>query len=192
VGQINDPTTEGAAVQMGIGQGDMLVSPLQAANMVAAIANGGTLYRPQIIEKITSVDGAVLKQFEPEVLHKIPVSQETLQALKDGMELVVRDQRGTAYTRFTGLRTPIFGKTGTATTSIEDPHSWFAGFTDANNPQKPDIAVAVILENAGDGSVYAAPVFRRVIEAYFTGEISRYYWWETDYYVTRTPEPDTE
>ena len=192
VGQINDPTTEGAAVQMGIGQGDMLVSPLQAANMVAAIANGGTLYRPQIIEKITSVDGAVLKQFEPEVLHKVPVSQETLQALKDGMELVVRDQRGTAYTRFTGLRTPIFGKTGTATTSIEDPHSWFAGFTDANNPQKPDIAVAVILENAGDGSVYAAPVFRRVIEAYFTGEISRYYWWETDYYVTRTPEPDTE
>lgn len=192
VGQINDPTTEGAAVQMGIGQGDMLVSPLQVANMVAAIGNGGTLYRPQIIEKITSVDGTVLQEFEPEVLNEIPASEETLQALKDGMELVVRDERGTAYNRFRGMSTPVFGKTGTATTSVEDPHSWFAGFTDADNPDKPDIAVAVILEYAGDGSAYAAPVFRRVIEAYFAGEVYTPYWWEWDIYVTRTPAPDTE
>ena len=192
VGQINDPTTEGAAVQMGIGQGDMLVTPLQVANMVASIGNGGTLYRPQIIEKITSVDGTVLEQFEPEVLNEIPASEDTLEAVKLGMELVIRDERGTAFRRFTGLGTPVFGKTGTATTSIEDPHSWFAGFTDANNPDKPDIAVAVILEFAGDGSAYAAPVFRRVIEAYFAGEVFTQYWWEWDIYITRTPAPDTE
>lgn len=192
VGQITDPTTEGAAVQMGIGQGDMLVTPLQVANMVASIGNGGTLYRPQIIEKITSVDGTVLEQFAPEVLNEIPASEATLDAVKLGMELVVRDERGTAYRRFTGMSTPVFGKTGTATTSVEDPHSWFAGFTDANNPDKPDIAIAVILEYAGDGSAYAAPVFRRVVEAYFAGEVYTQYWWEWDIYITRTPAPDTE
>jgi len=191
VGQINDPTTEGAAVQMGIGQGDMLVTPLQVANMVAAIGNGGTLYRPQIIEKITSLDGTVLEQFEPEVLNELPVSEGTLDAVKLGMQLVVRDEKGTAYRRFLGINTPIYGKTGTATTSVEDPHSWFAGFTDANNPDKPDIAVAVILENAGDGSAYAAPVFRRVIEAYFSGEVYTTYPWEWDIYITRTPTVET-
>jgi len=192
VGQIIDPTTEGAAVQMGIGQGDMLVTPLQVANMVAAIGNGGTLYQPQIIQKITTLDGTVIEEFEPKVIRKIPASEETLEAVKLGMELVVRDQRGTAYRRFTGMSTPIFGKTGTATTSIEDPHSWFAGFTDANNPDKPDIAIAVILEFAGDGSAYAAPVFRRVVEAYFSGGVLTQYPWEWDIYVTRTPVPETD
>lgn len=191
VGQIVDPTTEGAAVQMGIGQGDMLVTPLQVANMVAAIGNGGTLYQPQIIEKITSVDGTVLQEFTPIVVREIPASEKTLDAVKLGMELVVRDEKGTAFRRFLGMSTPIYGKTGTATTSIEDPHSWFAGFTDANNPDKPDIAVAVILEYAGDGSAYAAPVFRRVIEAYFAGEVYTTYPWEWDIYVTRTPTSES-
>lgn len=191
VGQIIDPTTEGAAVQMGIGQGDMLVTPLQVANMIAAIGNGGTLYQPQIIQKITAFDGTVIEEFKPKIIREIPASDETLEAVKLGMELVVRDQRGTAFRRFMGMSTPIYGKTGTATTSIEDPHSWFAGFTDANNPDKPDIAVAVILEFAGDGSAYAAPVFRRVIEAYFSGGVLTQYPWEWDIYVTRTPVPET-
>ena len=192
VGQINDPTTEGAAVQMGIGQGDMLVTPLQVANMVASIANGGTLYRPQIVEKITSIDGAVIQEFEPEVIREIPVKDSTLEAIKLGMELVVRDERGTAFRRFLGMNIPVYGKTGTATTSIEDPHSWFAGFTAANNPEKPDIAVAVVLEYAGDGSAYAAPVFRRVIEAYYDGEVYTRYPWEWDIYVTSTPTSETD
>ena len=192
VGQINNPTSEGAAVQMGIGQGDMLVTPLQVANMLAAIGNGGTLYRPQVIEKITNIDGEIIDQFQPEVLNEIPVSDETLDAIKLGMEAVVRDQRGTAYRRFLGMRAPVYCKTGTATTSVEDPHSWFAGFTDGNNPDRPDIAIAVILEYAGDGSQYAAPVFRRVVEAYFSGEVYTQFWWEWDIYVTRTPEPDNE
>ena len=192
VGQITDPTTEGAAVQMGIGQGDMLVTPLQVANMVASIANGGTLYRPQIIEKITSIDGTAIQEFEPEVIREIPMKDSTLEAIKLGMELVIRDERGTAFRRFLGMNTPVFGKTGTATTSVEDPHSWFAGFTSANNPDKPDIAVAVVLEYAGDGSAYAAPVFRRVIEAYYAGEVYTTYPWEWDIYITRTPTSETD
>jgi penicillin-binding protein 2 len=187
VGQINDPTSEGAAVQMGIGQGDMLVTPIQVASFVAAIGNGGTLYRPQIVEKITTLDGTVIKEFTPEINNKLPVSAKNLDAIKQGMYDVVHNEKGTAYRRFLGMQSKIYGKTGTATTSVEDPHSWFAGFTDNNNPEKPDIAVAVVAENAGDGSAIAAPIFRRVIEAYYAGEVYTTYPWEQSIYVTKTP-----
>jgi cell division protein FtsI/penicillin-binding protein 2 len=186
-GKITDPTTDGAAVQMGIGQGDMLVTPIQVVDFVAAIANGGTLYQPQVIEKITSVNGGTVQSFSPIVRGKLPVSASTIAALKEGMRMVVQEDRGTAHSVFIGMETPIYGKTGTATTSIVDPHSWFAGFTEANNPDKPDIAIVVIAENAGDGSKYAAPIFKRVVQDYFTGEPQSIYPWETDYYITRTP-----
>lgn len=191
-GQINDPTDEGGAVQMGIGQGDMLVTPLQVADFIAAIGNGGKLYIPQIIEKITNIDGTVTEQFTPQLRGELPVSQETLAALKEGMKMVVREEKGTAYRTFIGVNTPIFGKTGTATTSVEEPHAWFAGFTEAGRTDLPDIAIVVLAENSGDGSVYAAPIFRRVIEAYFTGEVYRLYPWESTFYVTKTPQPDEE
>ncbi len=191
-GQINNPTDEGGAVQMGIGQGDMLVTPLQVADFIAAIGNGGKLYTPQIIEKITSIDGSVVQQFTPKLRWNLPVSEDTLAAIKEGMKMVVREQKGTAYRTFIGVNTPIYGKTGTATTSVEEPHAWFAGFTDAGRTDKPDIAIAVIAEHSGDGSVYAAPIFRRIIEAYFTGEVIRLYPWESTYYVTKTPVPEEE
>jgi cell division protein FtsI/penicillin-binding protein 2 len=177
-------------VQMGIGQGDMLVTPLQVADFVAAIGNGGTLYRPQIIEKIVSIDGTVIQEFKPEVRRQLPVSKETLAALKTGMEMVIREPRGTAYRVFYYTRFPIFGKTGTASTSVQDPHSWFTGFTDANSTYKPDIAVAVVAEYAGDGSKYAAPIFRRVVEAYFNGTVENTLPWEQSVYLTYTPTPE--
>lgn len=191
-GSIVDPTSEGAAVQMGIGQGDMLVTPLQVADFIAAIANGGTLYRPQIIEKVISIDGTILQEFTPEVRNTLPVSEKTLEALKEGMYAVVNNERGTAYRRFRGMSSKIYGKTGTATTSVEDPHSWFAGFTDNNNPEKPDIAIAVVAEYAGDGSAIAAPIFRRVLEAYYAGEVYTPYPWEQSIYVTKTPTTEGE
>jgi penicillin-binding protein 2 len=188
-GSIIDPTTEGAAVQMGIGQGDMLVTPLQVADFIAAIANGGVLYRPQVIERISDINGNEVFSFAPQVRGTLPVSPETLAALKEGMRMVVREERGTAYRTFRSMQTPIFGKTGTATTSVEDPHAWFAGFTAAGRTDKPDIAIVVIAENSGDGSEYAAPIFRRVVEVYFTGEVQSWYPWEYDYYITKTPSP---
>ena len=177
---------------MGIGQGDMLVTPLQVANFIAAIGNGGTLYTPQLIDRVTTVDGEVVKEFTPKVKRQLPVSQATLDAVKEGMRLVVRDKRGTAYQAFWNVTIPIYAKTGTATTSVEDPHSWFAGFTDSDNPENTNIAVAVIAEYAGDGSRYAAYIFRRVVELAFGGEVQRLYPWEKDYYLTVTPPSPTE
>ncbi len=186
-GQINNPTSEGAAVQMGIGQGDMLVTPLQVVDFVAAIGNGGTLYTPQLIQSINDVDGNPVQSFNPQSHSTLPVSQNTLAAIKEGMQMVVRNERGTAYRTFVGMSTPIYGKTGTATNSLADPHAWFAGFTDAGLKDKADIAIVVICENSGDGSVYAAPIFRRVIETYFTGAPIRLYPWEQTFNVTKTP-----
>jgi penicillin-binding protein 2 len=191
-GSINNPTSDGAAVQMGIGQGDMGVTPIQVVDFIAAIANGGTLYKPQIIEKISSLSGEVVQSFTPVIRGTLPVKPSTIAALQEGMRLVVQDKRGTAHATFAGMETPIYGKTGTATTSLEDPNAWFAGFTKANNPDKPDIAIVVIAENAGDGSKYAAPIFRRVIQDYFTGEPKNLYPWEYDYYLTVTPTQEIE
>lgn len=188
-GSINNPTTEGSAVQMGIGQGDMLVTPLQVVDFIAAIGNGGILYRPQVIEKITDIDGKVIESFSPQVRGMLPVSQSTLQALQTGMYMVVHEKRGTAYKAFYGMQTPVYGKTGTATNSQKDPHAWFAGYTNLGSKEKPDIAIVVIAENSGDGSVYAAPIFRRVVEVYITGEVQTIYPWEYDYYLTKTPSP---
>lgn len=189
-GAINNPTDDGSASQMGIGQGDMLVTPLQVVDFIAAVANGGTLYRPQIIQKVSTVDGIAISTFSPEIRGKLPISETTLAAVRDGMNKVVNDSKGTAYTKFLGLHYSIFGKTGTATTSTDKPHAWFAGYTAEHKQDKPDIAVVVIAENSGDGSVYAAPIFRRIIEAYFTGGAIAQYPWESGFYITQTPTPD--
>jgi penicillin-binding protein 2 len=191
-GAINNPTDDGAASQMGIGQGDMLVTPIQVVDFIAAIANGGTLYTPQIIESVTDINGNVVESFEPQVRGTLPVSQATLDAVRQGMHDVINESKGTAYSKFVGLNIAVSGKTGTATTSLEDPHSWFAGFTTENRTDKADIAVVVILENKGDGSAYAAPVFRRIVEDYFYGEPIAYYPWEQTFYLTYTPTYESE
>jgi len=109
-GRSTIPRTKALSFRVGIGQGDMLVTPLQVADFIAAIGNGGTLYRPQLIDKITDIDGNVIQSFTPEVRGKLPVSQKTLDAVKEGMHMVVREQKGTAYKTFIGVNTPIYGK----------------------------------------------------------------------------------
>ena len=188
-GKINNPTDDGSASQMGIGQGDMLVTPLQVVDYVAAVANGGTLYRPQIIQKITTADGLNLQSFSPEIRGTLPISQATLDAVREGMKAVVNDPRGTAYSRLHSLEFAVYGKTGTATTSTDLPHAWFAGYTAENRTDKPDIAVVVICEHAGEGAIIAAPIFRRIVESYFTGDAETLYPWEKQIYLTNTPAP---
>jgi cell division protein FtsI/penicillin-binding protein 2 len=193
-GTIQDPGEQIAAVNQAIGQGDVLVTPLQVARFIAAIGNGGTLFRPQIIERITNVSGQDTQVFKPEAQGTLPISPENLDVIKGAMRDVVSNPRGTAYYRLNSMRVPVYGKTGTAETSLGVPHAWFAGYTDSNLEGRPDIAVAVVLEYQGEGSEWAAPVFKRIVDSYVYGKPQSIYPWESSYGVwapeeTATPAP---
>ncbi len=191
-GNIPDPADAGDAVQLAIGQGSTMVTPLQVADFVAAVGNGGTVYQPQIIDKIVSPDGEASQSFNPIITGTLPVSAENLKTVQDAMISVVNDRKGTAYFVMANMSIPVAGKTGTATTSYGDPDAWFAGYTMANNPNKPDIAIAVLLENAGEGSEMAAPIFRRAVSLYFSNDTNygMIMPWEASPYVVASPTPE--
>jgi penicillin-binding protein 2 len=191
-GNIPDPSSQVDATNLAIGQGDTLVTPLQVAVFTAALGNGGTLYRPQLIEQVLPPEGEPVTAFKPEVIGELPISEETLTTIQDAMRGVIisTDPYGTAWHRFTGLDIPVAGKTGTAQSGFGDPHAWFAGYTFAERENRPDIAIAVIVENIGEGSDYAAPIFRRLVELYFYERPAKVYPWESTFYVTRTPTPE--
>jgi cell division protein FtsI/penicillin-binding protein 2 len=189
-GQIIDPPTEIDVVNQAIGQGEVQVTPLQVAVFMAALGNGGTLYRPQLVEKIEPVEGEPTNVFTPEIRGTLPIQPFRMEVIQQAMINVVRDSRGTANFRMRGLSIPVAGKTGTAESGSGDPHAWFAGYTMAGESSGlPDIAVAVILENQGEGSDWAAPVFQRVVETYYFGSPRTIYWFESNFGVTETPTP---
>ncbi len=161
----------GDSVNLGIGQSYLLATPLQIANLLAAVGNGGTLHRPQLVQRIVEPVGPE-QVTRPEVLDRLRVSPEHLLVIRTALEGVVSGQTGTAREAFQGATFTAAGKTGTAETGQEEPHAWFAGYAPANAPQ---VAVAVVLEHAGEGSKEAAPVFRKMVEAYFSrqSEIGR-------------------
>lgn len=192
-GQIDDPATDIDVVNQAIGQGTVQVTPLQVARFIAALGNGGTLYRPQLVEKIVPVDGSPeITIFTPTPQGTLPVQPFRLDFIRDSMISVVSDPDGTAYFRLRGLAIPVAGKTGTAESGSGNglPHAWFAGYTLASESTNlPDIAIAVIIENIGEGSDYAAPVFKRIVETYYYGEPRSLYWFESSFGVTETPTP---
>lgn len=198
-GQITDPPGILDAVNQAVGQGDVLVTPLQVATMIAAVGNGGTLYRPQLIESIQPIEGNPTAVFKPEARGTLPLRAENLEVLQDALVSVVQNPRGTANFRLRGMDLPAAGKTGTAESGSANgrPHAWFAGYTDCAEraeeypvcSDKPDIAVAVIVENIGDGSEYGAPIFRRMIQVHYFGTPQSLFWWEASYGVPRTPTP---
>ncbi len=150
-------------MNLAIGQSYLLSTPLQIANMLAAVGNGGTLYRPQLVRRIVEPIGPEQVN-QPEVLARLSISPERLAVIRSGLEGVVSDPRGTAREAFEDVAFTAAGKTGTAETGQEESHAWFAGYAPADAPQ---IAVAVLLEHAGEGSKQAAPLFRQVVETYF-------------------------
>ena len=190
-GRIVDPPTDIDVVNQAIGQGEVQVTPLQVARFIAAIGNGGTLYRPQVVERIEPVEGGEpVLAFTPEPQGTLPIQPFRMEVIQNAMIDVVSNQDGTANFRLRGLSIPVAGKTGTAESGSGDPHAWFAGYTMAGESSgKSDIAIAVILENQGEGSDWAAPVFQRIIEAYYYGSPQTVLWYESTFGVTETPTP---
>ncbi|HEY4688824.1 MAG TPA: penicillin-binding transpeptidase domain-containing protein [Anaerolineae bacterium] len=162
---VNEVWTTGDGVNMAIGQGYVLATPLQMANLYAAIANGGTLYRPEIIARIGSQNEPPEEVWQPSVISKLPVTPENLQAIRQGLHGVIVSPKGTAGFIFRGFPQTLAGKTGTAEAGNgKDPHAWFICWSPYEDPQ---IVVAVFLENGGQGSYRAAPLARNVLEAYY-------------------------
>ncbi|MCP4415771.1 MAG: hypothetical protein GY805_04065 [Chloroflexi bacterium] len=154
----------GDAVNMGIGQGDVQVTPLQIANIFAAIANGGTLYRPSLVDRIGAGGGAPEEPYPAQVNGELPISPQNLTIIQESLWKVANDRNGTALGVFDGLPFQVAGKTGTAEAPPNNSHAWFAGYAPAN---QPEIAIAVILEHGGEGSAVSAPLFRRIVELYY-------------------------
>ncbi len=151
--------------QLAIGQGAMQATPLQMANVAAAVVNGGTLYRPHFVEAIRDSRGRIVKRFSHEVIRHVPVSAEALREVREGMSQVT-EPWGTAYGEdVPGL--PFGGKTGTAETDggAGPNTTWFVAYAPAKNPQ---LTIAVFMERSGGyGANTAAPVARAMIAGYF-------------------------
>jgi penicillin-binding protein 2 len=182
-GNIPDPADGLQATSIAIGQSDVQVTPLQVATYIAAVANGGTLYRPQLVEKIQPVSGEAISVFRPQANGTLPLTTANLKSIQDAMRSVIEDPRGTGYFRFAGFPFPVAAKTGTAESGTTDPHAWFAGYSLAHLPDKPDISVVVLVNYQGEGSAWAAPIFRRVMEIYFNGHGLTIYPWESSFGV---------
>lgn len=172
---IGEGWATGDSVNMAIGQGYVQVTPLQIATILAAIANGGTLYQPKLIDRIGAGGGAPEEVWPVQENGRLPISEEHMAVLRNSLWEVANGSWGTATHRFQGLPVKVAGKTGTAEAPPGLSHAWFAGYApaapytrpDGTVIEEPEIAIAVIIENAGEGSVVAAPVFRRVVELYY-------------------------
>lgn len=190
---VGEKWTAGDHVNMAIGQGFLGVTPLQMAVVYAAIGNGGTLYRPQLVQSIAAPGEDPVYTFKPDGVGHIPINADQLAVITDGLRGVVEDRNGTARPVMVGLQVKVFGKTGTAEDpSVGKPHAWFIGYTQAGRTDRPDIVVAVVLQNRGEGADWAAPIFRRIVENYFFGRSYRLYPWESDFGLTATPEPTAD
>ncbi|MCB9419450.1 MAG: hypothetical protein H6667_06585 [Ardenticatenaceae bacterium] len=158
----------GDAVNMAIGQGFVEVTPLQMADVISAIANGGRLYRPTLIDRIGSGAGAPEEPWPSQIRGELPLTQDNLAVIQNSLYRVANDQNlGTAAYQFVGLPITVAGKTGTAEAPPGASHAWFVGYAPAGAGVEPEIAVVVMIEHAGEGSEVAAPIFRRIIELYY-------------------------
>ena len=145
-----------------IGQGYYLATPLQQAMLAMTIATGGIVYKPRLVDKVLTIEGTIGQQFEPEVIRMVYLRPEVWEVIRQGMLAVTT--RGTGAATFQGFSKKVAGKSGSAETGRGTTHSWFVCYAPAENPE---IAMAVFVEDGGEGSMAAAPVTRRVLEAYF-------------------------
>jgi len=182
--QLHDAWYDGETVIAAIGQGYVLATPLQLAVMTAAVANGGTVFRPQVVNRVEDWEGNVLRERQLDVLNRVPLSDKVLAPVRAGLEAVVSEPHGTGgLSRLPGIR--VAGKTGTSQVirkkddkeESEDgrtpyrfrDHALFVAYAPAD---KPEIAVAVVVEHGEHGGSAAAPVARAILAAYFGAQQS--------------------
>ena len=173
---------EGETLSIAIGQGFNLVTPLQVCQMTSALANGGILYKPFLIEKIIDPEGHVIKEFEPIIDVELIGMEKNFELIGKGLVGAVNDRHGTGKAaRLKDIT--VAGKTGTAQVVTMEKykevdeedvkykhrdHAWFTSFAPAENPE---IAVTVLVEHGGHGGSAAAPVAKKILERYFAKKV---------------------
>ncbi len=162
---IDELTTTAEMMQLSIGQGTTLCTPIQMAMIASAIGNNGVMMKPYFVDSVVSADGNVVKQYKPSELGTVMTETES-DLLTELMSAVItqgtgRDLKGTSYTSA--------GKTGSAeyNGNKADSHAWFVGFAPA---EEPEIAVAIIVEGAGTGGDSAVPMAKQIFDVYFGEE----------------------
>ncbi len=157
------PWYVGDTYHLAIGQGSLLVTPLQVANYISAVANGGTLYRPHLVTKILSPNNKLIKAIKPVVIRSNFISENNLQIVREGMRQAVTD--GSARS-LRSLPVSSAAKTGTAQWSkTEPPHAWFTAFAPY---KKPEIVIAIIVQKGNEGSDITELISRDILNWYFT------------------------
>lgn len=153
----------GDTYHLSIGQGDLLVTPLQVNSFTVAVANGGKLLVPRLVTLAVAADGSK-KEFPPQVVKELPVSAENLQIVREGMrETVTAGSAGSLR----DLPVEAAGKTGTAQWSATKAnHAWFTGFAPYSNPE---FCITVLVEEGGEGSSIATPIAKDIMKWWFGG-----------------------
>ncbi len=154
----------GDEVNMSIGQGDLQMTPIQVANMFAAVANRGVIMTPHVVRAVfDNTDEPVLVN-QPEALHTVPVSVEDLDFIEQGLVAVTTDETGTAYKVFQDFNVTIAGKTGTAENKPRQPYAWFGSYNIEPINGETYVVVAFV-EEGGGGSAIAAPIVEQIYAA---------------------------
>jgi len=152
----------GDTLNMAIGQGETLVTPMGMLMVVMSLSNGGYFYKPYYVDSVISGDGRTIFRNEPQLVSKIYLKEETLDVIKKAMRKVVTDGTGKVCD-INGVN--VYGKTGTAQNPHGKDHAWFVAFADKNG--ESPIAVSVLVEHGEHGSSAAGPVARDIIRAYY-------------------------
>lgn len=159
---IDADTSDGDVMQAAIGQGTTQMTPLQLNMITCAIANGGMLMKPYLLERVETSERTVVRQFSSDSYKRL-MSEEEAQIMTGLMEEVVKSGTGT---KLSGLSYTAAGKTGSAEYNKvkTDSHAWFTGFAPVEEPQ---VCVTIIIEGAGSGGDYAVPIAKRILDACF-------------------------
>jgi len=176
--RFGQPWFPGETPSASIGQGYVNVTPLQMANLMATVANGGTRYRPWFVRRVESLDGTLIREYGPEKIRSLELKENTLKHVRGALADAVNSGSGTGGHAKSNM-VAIAGKTGTAQVAemrgayvkseqlsylIRD-HAWFVAYAPAENPV---IAIAALVEHGGHGGTAAAPMAKKVIEKYFS------------------------